>query len=125
MKAEPVDCGFRLAMDAIGGKWKTHILWELNVKPCRFGELRRLIPGISEKVLSQQLREMEAHDLIRREVLPGAVVGVEYSATEFGRTLNTAVTGMSAWGKSHGERLAAIHAQKVGTRPMKAEEVRA
>lgn len=53
------DCGFASALNAIGGKWKTLILWEVNIEPRRFGELRRLLPGISEKVLAQQLREMK------------------------------------------------------------------
>jgi DNA-binding HxlR family transcriptional regulator len=100
------ECGFAAALNAIGGKWKTMILWEIALEPRRFGTLRRLLPGISEKVLTQQLREMEADDLVRREVFPGAVQRVEYSATEFGRTLNDAVAVLSAWGKAHEGRLA-------------------
>ncbi|WP_104663655.1 winged helix-turn-helix transcriptional regulator [Ensifer adhaerens] len=100
------DCGFASALNAIGGKWKTLILWEVNVEPRRFGELRRLLPGISEKVLTQQLREMEADCLVRREVFPGAVQRVEYSVTEAGKSLNAAVTVLSNWGKEHQARLA-------------------
>jgi DNA-binding HxlR family transcriptional regulator len=100
------DCGFATALNAIGGKWKTLILWEINIEPRRFGELRRLLPRISEKVLTQQLREMEADDLVRREAFPGAVQRVEYSVTEFGKTLNSAVTVLSKWGKQHEARLA-------------------
>jgi DNA-binding HxlR family transcriptional regulator len=99
------DCGFATALNAIGGKWKTLILWEINIEPRRFGELKRLVPGISQKVLTQQLREMEADDLVRREVFPGAVQKVEYSVTEFGKTLNSAVTVLSRWGKEHEARL--------------------
>jgi len=102
-----VDCGFGTALGAIGGKWKTHILWEIHLKPRRFGELKRRLPGISEKVLAQQLREMEADDLVRRDVFPGAVLRVEYSVTEYGRTLNTAVVELAHWGKGHQRRLAA------------------
>lgn len=101
------ECGFASALNAIGGKWKTLILWEVNIESRRFGELRRLLPGISEKVLTQQLREMEADCLVRREVFPGAVQRVEYSVTEFGKTLNDAVTVLSTWGKEHEARLAA------------------
>nr|WP_210339451.1 helix-turn-helix domain-containing protein [Ensifer sp. ENS08] len=101
------DCGFASALNAIGGKWKTLILWEVNIEPRRFGELRRLLPGISEKVLAQQLREMEADRLVRREVFPAAVQRVEYSVTEFGKTLNEAVTVLSTWGEEHQARLAA------------------
>lgn len=94
------DCGFASALNAIGGKWKTLILWEVNIEPRRFGELRRLLPGISEKVLAQQLREMEADRLVRREVFPAAVQRVEYSVTEFGKTLNEAVTVLSTWARN-------------------------
>ncbi|KSV78597.1 hypothetical protein N182_20695 [Sinorhizobium sp. GL2] len=94
------DCGFASALNAIGGKWKTLILWEVNIEPRRFGELRRLLPGISEKVLAQQLREMEADRLVRREVFPAAVQRVEYSVTEFGKNLNEAVTVLSTWARN-------------------------
>lgn len=100
------DCGFASALNAIGGKWKTLILWEVNIGPRRFGELKRLLPGVSEKVLAQQLREMETDGLVRRESFPGAVQKVEYSVTEFGKTLNEAVIVLSTWGKEHEARQA-------------------
>jgi DNA-binding HxlR family transcriptional regulator len=93
------DCGWAAALGAIGGKWKTHILWEVNERPRRFGELRRLLPGVSEKVLTQQLREMERDELLRRQSFPGSVLKVEYSVTQFGRSLNSAVAALSRWGK--------------------------
>jgi DNA-binding HxlR family transcriptional regulator len=67
------DCGFGTALAAIGGKWKAAILWEIVEQPVRFGQLRRQVAGISEKVLTQQLREMEADGLIRRSDLGGLV----------------------------------------------------
>lgn len=85
---------------------ETHILWELNLAPRRFGALRRLLPGVSEKVLAQQLREMEADGLVARAVFPGPVQKVEYSVTEFGRSLNEAVVVLSKWGLEHERRLA-------------------
>jgi DNA-binding HxlR family transcriptional regulator len=99
-------CGLASALNAIGGKWKTMILWEVNLAPRRFGELKRLLPGISEKVLTQQLREMEADSLIRRDVFSGAVQKVVYSVTEYGIGLNEAIGVMSAWGKAHEARRA-------------------
>lgn len=111
------DCGFASALNAIGGKWKTDILWEINLAPRRFGELRRILKGVSEKVLAQQLREMEADDLIRREVFPGKVQRVEYSTTEFGRSLNQAVTVMADWGKAYEIRMA-LKAEKQVARPV-------
>jgi DNA-binding HxlR family transcriptional regulator len=100
------DCGFASAINVIGGKWKTDILWEINIEPRRFGELRRILSGVSEKVLAQQLREMEADGLIRREVFAEKVQRVEYSATDFGRSLNHAVTVMAEWGKAYEVRMA-------------------
>ena len=100
------ECGLATALNAIGGKWKTMILWEVNLAPRRFGELRRLLPGVSEKVLTQQLREMEADALIRREVFAGAVQKVVYSVTEYGVSLNDAIGVMSRWGKQHERRMA-------------------
>lgn len=102
----PDSCGFGTSLLAIGGKWKPTILWEVTLQPRRFGELRRRVVGISEKVLAQQLREMEADGLIERTDLSGAVRHVEYSSSEIGRSLNEAVEVMSAWGKQHEQRLA-------------------
>jgi DNA-binding HxlR family transcriptional regulator len=98
------ECGFATALNAIGGKWKTSILWEVTLAPRRFGELRRLLAGISEKVLTQQLREMEADGLVQRKVFHGAVTRVEYSVTEAGASLNEAVTVLSKWGKAQEAR---------------------
>lgn len=110
----PDGCGFATALLAIGGKWKPAILWELTPQPLRFGQLRRCLPGISEKVLTQQLREMEANGLIRRADLSGAVRHVEYSVTEVGRSLNDAVEIMSAWGRQQERRLAGAEATREG-----------
>jgi len=94
-------------MAVIGGKWKTDILWELHLARRRFGELKRLLPGISERILTLQLREMEADGLIRREVFAEVPPRVEYSVTEFGLTLNDAVVAMSHWGKAYEARISA------------------
>jgi DNA-binding HxlR family transcriptional regulator len=99
-------CGWSTALAVIGGKWKTDILWELHLGRRRFGELRRLLPGISERILTLQLREMEADGIIRREVFAEVPPRVEYSVTEFGLTLNQAVTAMSHWGKAFEARAA-------------------
>lgn len=108
MKRLPGDeCGFATALNAVGGKWKTHILWEINTRPRRFGELKRLLNGVSEKVLTQQLREMERDELVSRAIRPGRVVQVTYSVTDFGRSLNAAVFALSKWGKQLEARKAA------------------
>lgn len=97
----PDDCGFATALRVIGGKWKTALLWELHLRPHRFAELRNGLPGISEKVLTQQLRQMEMDGLVSRRDYGEVPPRVEYSITPLGLTLNDAVTAMSTWGKRH------------------------
>jgi DNA-binding HxlR family transcriptional regulator len=107
----PYICGIDAAMDVVAGKWKSLILWELhNHGTRRFGELRRGLPGVSEKMLIQQLREMEADGLVRREVYREVPPKVEYSLTEDGTSLNAALGPLGAWG---GERIKRIGAEMV------------
>ncbi|MFC5718934.1 winged helix-turn-helix transcriptional regulator [Streptomyces gamaensis] len=88
-------------MDVVGGKWKVLILWELGVRPCRFGELRRSLPGVSEKVLTAQLRELEEDGVVRREVYDEVPPRVVYSLTEVGVSLNAALGPLGEWGREH------------------------
>ncbi|HEY9409366.1 MAG TPA: helix-turn-helix domain-containing protein [Jiangellaceae bacterium] len=104
----PYSCGLDAAVDMIGGKWKTLILWALySHGPCRFGELKRQVSGISEKMLIQQLRQMEADGLIHREVFQQVPPKVEYSMTEFGASLNEALFPLGEWGERHMDRIVA------------------
>lgn len=105
---DPDDCGFATALRVIGGKWKTALLWQLHLRPHRFAELRDCLPGISEKVLTQQLRQMEADGLLSRHDYGESPPRVEYSITPLGLTLNDAVTAMSQWGKQY-EAWRAVH----------------
>lgn len=100
-KHEEDECGLGPAFNVIGGKWKAVILWEIDSGPRRFGELKRLVAGISEKVLIQQLREMEADGIIRREAYPEIPPKVVYSTTELGSALNRAMTPLADWGKEY------------------------
>lgn len=89
-------------MKIIRGKWKATILWELHSQPVRFGELRRRVPGISEKILFEQLREMEADGIVRRQAWTDEVLPrVEYSVTQAGALLNDAVHALAEWGRIH------------------------
>jgi DNA-binding HxlR family transcriptional regulator len=104
-KKQPESCGLGPAFQVIGGKWKALILWLIHTQPRRFGELKRLVPEISEKMLIQQLREMEADRLVHREVFHEVPPRVEYSITELGISLDNALVPLAEWGKEHGEQI--------------------
>ncbi|MFF8958272.1 winged helix-turn-helix transcriptional regulator [Streptomyces sp. NPDC014894] len=108
MKKRSYTCGLDAAIDVMGGKWKGLILFSLQDGPLRFGELRRTVAGISERILILQLREMETSGLVHREVHHQVPPKVEYSLTDFGRTLNTALAPLGEWGEEHMERIEAI-----------------
>lgn len=97
----PYVCGIDAAIDVVGGKWKVLILWALNEDVQRFGELRRLVPGITEKMLIQQLRELEHDGIVHREVYQQVPPKVEYSLTGFGVSLNSALGPLGEWGREH------------------------
>jgi DNA-binding HxlR family transcriptional regulator len=94
----------------IGGKWKVLILWALRAEPRRFGELRRQIPGISEKMLIQHLKEMEADGIVTRKDYKEVPPRVDYAMTSFGHSLCDALAPLCSWGSRHMQRLAACHA---------------
>ncbi|WP_329084734.1 MULTISPECIES: winged helix-turn-helix transcriptional regulator [unclassified Streptosporangium] len=108
MKKQTYSCGLDAAVDVVGGKWKALILWALHYKALRFGELSRSVSGISEKMLIQQLREMESYGLVHREVYHQVPPKVEYSLTEFGHSLNTALIPLGDWGELHMETIKAL-----------------
>ncbi|MDX1383077.1 MAG: helix-turn-helix domain-containing protein [Thermoanaerobaculia bacterium] len=88
------------ALHAIAGKWKPPILWQLMEGTLRFGELQRRIPEITQKVLTQHLRELEADGLVHREVYPEVPPRVEYSLTDMGRSLESVLGVLCDFGKS-------------------------
>ena len=88
-------------MELIGGKYKALILWHLSEKTLRFSQLRKEISGATAKMLTQQLRELEAQDLIHREVFPIIPPKVEYSLTELGKSLMPILTAMRDWGANY------------------------
>ncbi|MNT71960.1 putative HTH-type transcriptional regulator YtcD [compost metagenome] len=96
------NCGFAAALKAIEGKWKADILCELGRAARRFGRLRQAIPAISEKMLAQQLRELEADGLVDRTVYPEQPAKVVYSLTERGAALNVAAAALCRWGQGAG-----------------------
>lgn len=95
-------CPITAAMAVIGGKWKILLIFNLLAGTKRFGELRRLVPGITQKMLTQQLRELEDDGIVRRRVYPQVPPKVEYSLTALGRGLEPVLGQLCAWGRSHG-----------------------
>ena len=87
----------------IGGKWKVLILYHLVEQTQRFNELRRLLPEITQRMLTLQLRELEEDGLIHREVYPVVPPKVEYSLTDFGRTLLPVIGSMHQWGVEYSQ----------------------
>ncbi len=93
------DCPVRATLDVIGGKWKPVILYHLMTGPKRHGELRRLLPDATQKMLTQQLRELERDGIIGRKVYPEKPPRVEYAFTLRGRTLRPVIEALCAWGE--------------------------
>lgn len=99
-RSGPYICGIDAALDVVSGKWKGLVLWELHSHGTRrFAELRRGLPGVSEKMLTQHLRQMEEDGLVHREVYAEVPPKVEYSLTEAGTSLNEALRPLGEWGQ--------------------------
>jgi DNA-binding HxlR family transcriptional regulator len=100
-------CGLDAAVDVVGGKWKPLLLWALESAPRRYGELRREVEGISEKVLIQQLRELERDGIVERTVHEQVPPKVIYSLTPLGSTLNKALEPLGEWGEANLDHIVA------------------
>ncbi len=88
----------------LGGKWKLLILWHLWRRTCRFNELKRAIPGITQHMLTTQLRELEADGIVSRTVYAEVPPRVEYALTEYAATLEQVLRPLAAWGSAHMQR---------------------
>jgi DNA-binding HxlR family transcriptional regulator len=105
-RPNPVDgCPLTAALAAIGGKWKLIIVYWLAESPKHFAGLRQVMPGISQKVLTQQLRELVADGIVHRQPQGAVPAPVEYSLTGYGRSLLPLVEDVRRWGRTHMERL--------------------
>ncbi len=112
MRHERYDCNFgcpvEAALEALGGKWKGLILFHLKDGKRRFNELRHLIPDVTQRTLTRQLRELEMDQIIMRTVYPEVPPRVEYELTDFGKTLIPILDALFAWGKEYIDRLSEI-----------------
>ncbi|MFE8700672.1 winged helix-turn-helix transcriptional regulator [Cytobacillus sp. FJAT-54145] len=104
MKREMYNCPVEITVEVMGGKWKSRIMWHLSKKPYRYGELRQLIPNITQKMLTQSLRELEEDGLIMRDIYQEKIPRVEYYLTEYGESTTPLLQLMSEWGKQHKKR---------------------
>jgi DNA-binding HxlR family transcriptional regulator len=94
-------CPVETTLGVIGGKWKPLILWRLNEGVCRFLELQRFMPGITRKMLTQHLRELERDGVVARKVYGEIPPRVEYSLTPHGASLRPLLKSMCDWGRKH------------------------
>lgn len=94
-------CGIDVTLAVVGGKWKASILWHLALETMRFSELQRQFSETTRKMLTQQLRELEADGLVHREVYPQVPPKVEYSLTEKGRSISPILEQMCDWGREY------------------------
>lgn len=108
-------CPVEAALEAIGGKWKGLILFHLQGGTKRFNELRRLMPDVTQRMLTRQLRELEADQVIHRKVYPEVPPRVEYNLTDFGKTLTPVLTALQQWGKLYLKQLSAIRKETTMT----------
>jgi len=111
MEKRAYTCGLEAALDVIGGKWKLMVLYHLAPGTRRFGELRRMVTGISEKMLIQQLREMERDGIVDRHDFREVPPRVEYALTSFGVSLIVALGPLCEWGTKHMARIEKTRAQ--------------
>jgi len=93
-------CAVEATLDLIDGKWKGLILYHLLQRTRRFNELRRLLPNVTQRMLTTQLREMEMNGIIVRTVYPQVPPRVDYSVSELGQSLSPVISALKAWGRS-------------------------
>ena len=103
MKANATTCPAEFTLAMIGGRWKIPIIFHLLAGRRRFSELARSLNGVTQKMLTQQLREMERNGLVTRNIFPQVPPKVEYSLTELGASLQPVVEAMCRWGELHGD----------------------
>lgn len=103
-----LNCGLDLIGEVLYGKWKIRLLWFINEGHQRPSELQRRIPNASRRVLTIQLKELEEHELVMKKIYPVVPPKVEYSLTEFGKTLIPVIATLGQWGDENEEQLRSV-----------------
>ena len=103
-----LNCGLDLIGEVLYGKWKIRLIWFINEGNKRPSELQRKIPDASRRVLNIQLKELEEHGLVSKMIYPVVPPKVEYSLTEFGKTLTPVISVLGNWGDENGEHLRSV-----------------
>ena len=116
-RVNQVHCPVSVTAETIGGKWKPLILFYLEGGTRRFGELRRLIPEATKKMLTQKLRELERDEIVHRKVYAEVPPRVEYSLTRHGESLSPILKQMSKWGAKHAARYRGMKMSSPSRRP--------
>lgn len=108
----PYGCPVEATLDVIGGRWKGVILFHLLNGEKRFGELRRVMPDVTQRMLTLQLRELEGDGVIHRRVYQQVPPKVEYSLTDFGKSLEPILRQMEAWGRQYNDKISAMKQER-------------
>ena len=103
-RTKKFNCPVEATLDVIGGKWKSVILWHLRSEAKRFNELRKLIPNVTVRMLTNQLRELEQDGVVSRTVFAEVPPRVEYALTDSGRSLRPILDALCSWGKRKSPR---------------------
>lgn len=112
-----LNCGLDLIGEVLYGKWKIRLLWFIDQGHKRPSELQRKIPDASRRVLNIQLKELEEHELVSKIIYPVVPPKVEYSLTDFGKTLIPVISAIGMWGDENGERLRSVILRRIESLP--------
>lgn len=118
-----LNCGLDLIGEVLYGKWKIRLLWFIDQGHNRPSQLQRKIPDASRRVLNMQLKELEDHELITKKIYPVVPPKVEYSLTEFGRTVIPVIAALGQWGDEHETRLREVILKGIGNAELEAASV--
>jgi len=110
------------AIAVLNGKWKVLILWHLKGGVRRFGEVRKLMPRITQKMLAQELRDLESEGLVHRKIYPVIPPKVEYALTSHGETILPVLESLAQWGRAHAKRQPALGKSKRTKKAKKPED---